>query len=67
LSSSSSSRRGQTSSSSSISGEERMHWNGAPGKWIANHWIEASDIPGEDEEHSEDADEFIANYSIYYI
>jgi hypothetical protein len=25
----------------------------APGKWIANHWIEASNVPGEDEEHYE--------------
>lgn len=25
-------------------------WN-APGKWIANHWIEASDVLGEDSEH----------------
>mmetsp|Transcript_16415 Transcript_16415/g.39277 ORF Transcript_16415/g.39277 Transcript_16415/m.39277 type:complete len:461 (-) Transcript_16415:208-1590(-) len=25
-------------------------WN-APGKWIANHWIEASNVPGDDEEH----------------
>jgi hypothetical protein len=29
---------------------QEMPWN-ASGKWIANHWIEASNIPGEDEEH----------------
>jgi hypothetical protein len=32
-----------------VSGET-MPWN-APGKWMANNWIEASDIAGEDEEH----------------
>lgn len=29
---------------------EEEPWN-APGKWIANHWIEASPIPGQDEAH----------------
>jgi hypothetical protein len=27
-----------------------LAWN-APGKWIANHWIEASDMFGEDAQH----------------
>jgi hypothetical protein len=37
-----------------ISQQDPTHksWN-APGKWIANHWIEASNVPGEDEEHYE--------------
>jgi len=26
---------------------EKQQWD-VPGKWIANHWIEASDVPGED-------------------
>jgi len=30
--------------------EVPLPWN-APGKWIANHWIEASDVLGEDAEH----------------
>ena len=29
-----------------------LPWN-APGKWIANHWIEASNVAGEDEAHYE--------------
>jgi hypothetical protein len=47
-----------STSASTSSGEEQQPkssvsaelWN-APGKWIANHWIEVSNIPGEDEKH----------------
>jgi hypothetical protein len=48
ITSSTSTRTGTDTTGTGKNDGER--WN-APGKWIANHWIEASDIAGEDEAH----------------